>query len=648
MKTLIIAINSKYIHSSLAPWYLKTACGENCGAVEVLEFSINDEINKILGAIFKQKPDVAAFSCYIWNIEYVLKLSEALKAVLPDCKLVLGGPEVSYQPVKMMETYPWINYILAGEGEESFPALVEMLKVLKEGSRTYLNLNTIINKNTNTNTNTKININTNDKDLNKEETFNQFLLDDNLYKLLSNISGITYRQNNEIKTDNKFNLIANLDSIPSPYTAEMLERASGKLVYFEASRGCPFSCSYCISSTFQGVRYFSFERVKEDLDKLINFGVKKIKFVDRTFNSNKARAKEIVKYILENHGESTFHFEVAGDLFDDELIELLASAPKGLIQLEIGVQSFNDKTLTTVNRKTDLVKLQKNVRELLGFANMHIHLDLIAGLPFEDFESFKESFNKVIALKPHQLQLGFLKLLKGSDIEKNAQSFGYKHRSFPPYEVLENNFMSYDEMLLLKDVEELVERYYNSGRFTKTLEIIMKHLSEDTAFDFFFKFANWSRKSGYLDRSISHRECFVIIYKFLSDNSEMFSNKIVNGLFRELLVFDFLSSDSSGKLPQSLEVLISNDEFKQFNDVCFTLLANSDFVQKFLPMHVGIPSKQIYKRVKFYRFSKSFMNLLVEDFTEANWGEEVNGLIIFDYSLKNPVTERFSFHVIVN
>jgi radical SAM superfamily enzyme YgiQ (UPF0313 family) len=285
-----------------------------------------------------------------------------------------------------------------------------------------------------------------------------------------------YRDAELIKGNDCFSLIDNLDSIPTPYTEEMLSAAGGRIIYYESTRGCPFSCSYCLSSTFEGVRYFSLERVKKELQKLVNAGVRQIKFVDRTFNANRERAKEIIRFIISLGGTTNFHFEAAADLFDSEMLDILAAAPKGLIQFEIGIQTTNNKTLEAINRRTDLGRVFQNVNKLNSIGNVHIHVDLIAGLPYENMGSFKNSFNEVYALEPHQLQLGFLKLLKGSRIRDESKVYGYVFRDYAPYEVMQNSCISFDEILELKNVEDMVERYYNSGRFNNTLKYVIQIL----------------------------------------------------------------------------------------------------------------------------------------------------------------------------
>ncbi|MDP4095103.1 MAG: radical SAM protein, partial [Bacillota bacterium] len=453
MKTVIAAINSRFIHSSLAAWYLKANCSELCGQVEVAEYTINDITDYILMSLYAKHADVLAFSCYIWNMETVLKLADTVKKVSPGIKIILGGPEVSYESVMMLEKYSFIDFILAGEGEQSLDLLLQ-----------YLNEN---------------------------------------YQGLDEIEGLFYKEEGMlIKGKGGFALVKNLDSLKTPYTEQMLASLDNRIMYYESSRGCPFSCSYCISSTFEGVRYFAMEKVKNQLKCFISRGIPQVKFVDRTFNCHKERAKEIFRFIIDNAASTAFHFEVAADLFDDEMFKILSKAPVGLIQFEIGVQTTNSDCLTAIDRKTDLSSVFKNTAKLIEKGKFHIHLDLIAGLPREDYESFKKSFDEVYRLSPNNLQLGFLKMLKGSRIRKEASEYGYKFREYPPYEVLENKYLSFDSVCELKSIEEVVERYYNKGRFIKTLLYITSGFFS-SAFEFYRSFAQYNIKNGYLERPLA-------------------------------------------------------------------------------------------------------------------------------------------------
>ncbi|ABN54381.1 MAG TPA: B12-binding domain-containing radical SAM protein [Hungateiclostridium thermocellum] len=580
MKTIIIGINSKYIHSSLAAWYLKASCDEQCGEVKVMEFTINDNSEYVLSRIYAEGCDVAAFSCYIWNIGFVLKLAENLKMVLPDVKIILGGPEVSFDPHDILRSNRFVDYVMAGEGEGAFGLLLRSFT---------------------------------DEGINPDA-----------------IEGLSYRKNGEIHASTSFRLVKELDTVPSPYTPEMLEAIGNRIIYFESSRGCPFSCSYCISSTFEGVRYFSMDRVKSDLLTLIDARVKLVKFVDRTFNCNRQRAKEIFSFIIENAKETSFHFEAAADLFDDEMFDILSRAPKGLIQFEIGIQSTNEAALEAIRRKTDLKKVFENIKKLKELGNVHIHVDLIAGLPFEDYNSFLNSFNETYKLYPHQLQLGFLKLLKGSGIRREYQKYGYKFRQYPPYEVLSNAYLSFGDIIKLKKIEELLERYYNSGRFQRTLKYLIEGFFPSPA-AFFEEFSKYYEAAGCYDRSISSRELYTILLDFAS-SLDMEVNLV---LLNEILKFDFLVSDNTNNLPKGLERLYIDN----FGERCFEFLKNRENVEKFLPEFSDTPAKKIYNKVHFEAFRFN-----VADETLAQ--DEDTTVILFDYSQKDSITGHYRFYKI--
>jgi len=585
MKTVIVALNSKYIHSSLAPWYLKAACGDGCGEIIVLEHTINDDLENVLSEVYSLKPDIAAFSCYIWNIGKVLQISENLKKVLPSVKIVLGGPEVSFDAAKIMADNPFIDYVITGEGETSFKSLLAVLKDMKGEPEK---------------------------------------------ALLSSIEGLAYRSCGDIFSNNQYPVIKNLDLLPSPYTDEMLASTSGKVIYFESSRGCPFSCSYCLSSTFEGVRYFSLDRVKNELSKLIKAGVKLIKFVDRTFNCNRARAKEIFRFVIEKGENTLFHFEAAADLFDDEMIEILSKAPSGRIQLEVGIQSTNMQTLAEVNRISNLDRVFNNVLRLRQHGNIHLHLDLIAGLPYEDFSSFKTSFNKVYALRPHNLQLGFLKMLKGSKIRREAHKYSYKFRDYPPYEVLSNSFISFDEIIILKGIEETLERYYNSGRFVRTLEYVISRYF-NSAFSFFYSLYEYCTSRDWLKNQISSRQLYSIFLDYIRTTGAAKEYWLIS----DLLKLDFLASDRSSNLPEG----ISRELPGNFKEWCFDFLKNEENIKKYLPQFVGQPAKQIYKHVHFEHFSY--------DITDIKEGQPVpkkDVIVLFDYTFPDKVTGLFNYY----
>ena len=579
MKTLIIAVNSKFIHSSLAPWYLKASCGNRYGDIRVLEFSINDNPDSIIGTVYAEKPDIAAFSCYIWNLEYVLGLAESLKKVLPELRIILGGPEVSYNAPDIMRSNTFIDCIISGEGEHSFRLL---LCCLKDGS-------------------TRI----------------------------GEIDGVSYREQGVVISNRSRPLIDDLDSIPSPYTHEMLSTLGNRIAYFESSRGCPYSCSYCLSSTFEGVRYFSMERVRQDLAKLINSGARIVKFVDRTFNCSRTRAKEIFRYIA-GIPAGSFHFEVAADLFDEEMLDMLSGMPEGLVQLEIGIQTTNEATLSAVSRKTDVEKAFYNISRLIAAGNIHVHLDLIAGLPLEDFDSFRRSFNDVYDLKPHHLQLGFLKLLRGSRMREEAEEHGYQYNSHPPYEFLYNRYISYEQVLRLKGIEELLEKYYNSGRHASSLEFLIKKFF-GTPFDFYSDFYNFVNETGYIRRAVSARDSYRILLKFahrMADDESFY-------ILKELMKLDFLASDSSGTLPDGLE----RDVIQGFKERCHDFLRDGRNITGYLPEYEGISVKQLYKQVHFEPFRCD----VTGDCADSGVMEPYT-VLLFDYSKKSRVTGLYKYH----
>ncbi|MDD5603809.1 MAG: radical SAM protein, partial [Eubacteriales bacterium] len=441
-KILITAINSSYVHMSPVPWYLNAVCPESA-VTEIAEYTINDCTYKVAADIFRREPDIVTFSCYIWNIAMTEKLTSILKKTIPALTVIWGGPEVSYDCSSQMEKNSGVDYLIAGEGEEAFRRLVSRLTwdilydTMPDGTKEAASAT------------------------NEEEAA---------------MSGIAYRKGSSIKYDGKLNKVEDLDTIPSPYSEKMLATAKGRIVYLESSRGCPFRCSYCISSVDPGVRYFNVDRIIGEIDRLKNCGARQLKFVDRTFNINKERAEKILEAVLNSGYESSFHFEIAGDLPDDKFISLMGRAPNGLIQIEAGVQTLNIKSLELVGRQTDNEKLFRNISKIISKRNIHVHLDLIAALPGDTCESFAESFNEVYKLAPDDLQLGFLKMLKGTRIRKEAGLYKYKYDDEPPYEVFSSASFSYTEIITLKDIEEVLSRYYNSRRFAFSVEYARKKL----------------------------------------------------------------------------------------------------------------------------------------------------------------------------
>lgn len=617
MKTIICAINSKYIHSALSPWYLKAACGNRSGEVLVREYTINDNPEDILKGIYREKADHIAFCCYIWNIGLVLRLCRSMKLVSPDTTIILGGPEVSFDASRLLQEYPEVDYIITGEGELPFSRLLEQLEKgwpagsgLKYPTAKCGQMPTVI-----------------EGLPDKPSPLNHSPLPDD-FEDSDNFAGLVYRnQQGEIK-ENPPQLIGNLDTIPSPYTLEMMGSIGNRIVYYEASRGCPFSCSYCLSSCSEGVRVFSMPRVKEEIGRLISFGVRQIKFVDRTFNCMKSRAKEIFRHIIEESSEGVnFHFEMAADLFDEEMMEILSKANPGLIQFEIGIQTVNRATLSAIHRETDLMKAFRNINRLRAMNNINLHLDLIAGLPYEDMESFRESFDRVYTLEADQLQLGFLKLLKGTAIRRESDNHGYRFSPYPPYEVFSNQYISYDEILELKGIEDLLERYHNSGKFKRTLSYCI-HDTSQSPYGFFKDFAGYAAALGWSFSHASVKTLYGLLMDYMKSLGISDSKCLI---LNEWMKFDYLSWDNTNSLPSCIQRNFSKD----FHDDCFRLLRDEELIRRVLPGYLGMPAKMIMKKVHFELF-----DIDVEKFAESSdfAGYYEKSVVVFDYAVKNPVT----------
>ena len=443
MKVLLTAINAKYIHSNLGVYCLKAYADEmlqhssDRPDIEICEYTINNQMEKILGDLYRRKPDVAAFSCYIWNIAYVRQITADLKKVLPDVKIWLGGPEVSYDARKILEEWPQADGVMIGEGEETFAELLDGGCFLEENG-------------------------------------------------LTKIAGLAFRKQDGSVCITPPRPVMDLSKVPFVY--QDLERFHNRILYYESSRGCPFSCSYCLSSIDKSVRFRDLDLVREELGFFLEHNVPQVKFVDRTFNCKKSHSMAIWQYISDHdNGVTNFHFEIAADLLDQEELELLAKMRPGLIQLEIGVQTTNPVVVKEIRRTMDLDKVARRVAQVNAFCNIHQHLDLIAGLPYEDIESFHRSFNDVYKMEPEQLQLGFLKVLKGSYMEEMKQKYGLLSQSRAPYEVLRTNWLSYEEVIRLKGVEEMVEVYYNSGQFRRTMKCLSQEWGD--AFELYDRLA---------------------------------------------------------------------------------------------------------------------------------------------------------------
>ncbi len=463
MKIVIATLNAKYIHTSLALRYLKAYC-EKDFSVDIAEYTIKDPVMNIVTDLYSRNPDVVGFSCYIWNIEETITVIDMLRKVKPDVKIVLGGPEVSYDTRYWMERLPQVDFIVMGEGEETFHHLLTELR----GEKKY-----------------------------------HFVM------------GLAYRQDDEIRL-NPPRPKMDLDRLPSPHRfPEDLPHLPHRVVYFETSRGCPFQCQFCLSSIESGVRYFSIERTKQDLLYLIENGAKLIKFVDRTFNIKRDYAKEIFQFLIDHHQGCVFQFEITADIMPPDILDFLAKeAPPGIFRFEIGVQSTHDPTNLAVKRRQNFAKLSRTVRKIKEGGKIAQHLDLIAGLPLEDYPTFRKTFNDVFALRPEELQLGFLKMLRGTGLRLQADQYNYTYMERAPYEMLSNDHLSFGDLVRIKRVEDVLEKYWNAHRMDHTLEYLLQHHFA-SPFDFFQEFGDYWEGQGW--QKIGHQleDLFLRLQSFL-------------------------------------------------------------------------------------------------------------------------------------
>ncbi|MEG1509830.1 MAG: DUF4080 domain-containing protein [Clostridia bacterium] len=527
-KVLIVALSSKYVHTLLAPYYLK----ENCSFkdISILQSNINIDENTLLAQILNYNADIIAFSCYIFNIKTVTNLCKILKAQYGKT-ILLGGPEVSFE---YEAHFAYANFIMLGEGEIVFDKLINTL--VNEKAKKELQVETL------------------PKVLRGEDT--------------------------------------NLQTIKSPYTAEYFEAVEGKLAYFEASRGCPYKCSYCMSATME-LRFFDLSYVFCELEKFKHKNIRVLKFIDRTFNAKASFSNAILEYVIKNCDDFpfTFHFEIAPELIDDKMVEILKQSPKGFIQFEIGVQTFNEQALEAINRPFHRAKLLENIAKLTSLGNCHIHTDLIAGLPYEGFESFKNSFNSLYKLNSNQLQLGFLKVLKGSEI-KGKLSEGFVYSATPPYEIESTPVLSANELAILKALENVFDKLYNSQKFENVLKYFM--LSYLSPFDFYLDFANFTAKSSVSTLFDLHQQ-IVAFASYKNMNT---------ALIKDILRFDYSTTNNSRRLPPAISVEFDKNFKKQL------VLKEIDFKEKFcinLNFNpITFEPQQLILQVDYSKFDKVY------------------------------------------
>ncbi|MCR8645632.1 B12-binding domain-containing radical SAM protein [Paenibacillus sp. N1-5-1-14] len=474
MKVVVSTLNAKYIHTSLALRCLKAFCEKDFD-VEIAEYTIKDPVMHIVSELYQKQPTVLGFSCYIWNIEETIKVIQTIKKIMPELKIVLGGPEVSYDTEFWMNRIPEVDFIVFGEGEETLHHLLQEISTTQKYHFVY---------------------------------------------------GLAYRKQDEvILTPGRPKL--DLNDIPSPYRFEEdIPALPNRVVYFETSRGCPFSCQFCLSSIEVGVRYFDIERTKADILYLIDSGAKLIKFVDRTFNIKREYAMEMFEFLIENHRGCVFQFEITADIMRPEVLDYLATnAPPGVFRFEIGVQSTNDDTNALVKRRQNFAKLTRTVTMVKESGKIDQHLDLIAGLPEENYESFRKTFNDVFALGPEELQLGFLKMLRGTGLRADAEKYGYIYMDHAPYEILGNDILPYTDLIRIKRVEDVLEKYWNAHRMDHTLKYLMN--DEFTSpFDFFQQFGDYWETRGW--QKIGHQleDLFIRLHGFLVERGTKGMDKI--------------------------------------------------------------------------------------------------------------------------
>lgn len=590
VKFLLAAINSKYIHMNPAVYSLRTyALGSgalNTGNTEIAiaEYTINQPMDEILGDLYERKPDVIGFSCYIWNWQMTKELMVEVKKLLPQTDIFLGGPEVSYEAEKIMEQYgranaetgngPVIRGIILGEGEKTFCELVEYYAQRKD------------------------------------------------HNLLQDIKGLLL--------DTGYTGVReplSFSEIPFLYEEQRLsgkglQDFQNKIIYYESSRGCPFRCSYCLSSIDRTLRLRDVNRVLLELQFFLDCKVPQVKFIDRTFNCNRAHAMAIWQYLTEHdNGVTNFHFEIAAELITEEELELFRKIRPGLIQLEIGVQTTNPKTLKAIHRSADMAHLSQIVERIRAGRNIHVHLDLIAGLPEEDYESFVHSFNEVYAMKPEQLQLGFLKVLKGTEISLRKEEYGLVHQSIPPYEVLYTKWISYEEIRKLKRVEEMVELYYNSNQFIHTLAALVTQV--ETPFDLYEKLAEHYETHGYFINTPARVKRYDVLFEFacglVPEQKE---------LFRELLTYDFYLRENAKSRPAFCRDLTGDYEvIRQFYE-------QEETAPHYLKEYAQYHARQVMKMTHMEMFHYPVWQQDADEWKQL----EHPVMVLYDYQKRDPLT----------
>ena len=594
MKILLTAVNAKYIHSNPAVYSLRAyADKELIPYLEIAEYTINHRKEEILADIYHRAPEVIAFSCYIWNWDVISTLLTELPKILPETDIWLGGPEVSYSSEELLEKYPMVTGIMVGEGEETFRELAGYYcaSAVSELER-------------------------------KNREFEK-------------IRGIVYCEGSENTLESKIcrtpaRELTDISELPFLYSD--LQSFENRIIYYESSRGCPYRCSYCLSSIDKKVRLRNLDIVKKELQYFLEHKVKQVKFVDRTFNCNHEHAKEIWQYLSEHdNGVTNFHFEIAADIISEEELQILGKMRPGLVQMEIGVQTFNADTLHEIRRTTDMDKLQKAVERIQKGSNIHIHLDLIAGLPYEDYESFTRSFNSVYAMKPQQLQLGFLKVLKGSYLYEKAADYEIQYMDTPPYEVLSTKWISYEELLRLRQVEEMVEVYYNSSQFSYTMPVIQTAFSN--AFMMYLQLADYYREKGYtlMTPARSYRYQVLLYFAMTTKLAEQ------KELLCQLLTFDLYLRENSKSRPDFAK------ELMPYKETIREFYREEEKSRRWLSAYTGYDSRQLGKMTHMEIFDYPVWET---DIAKRIKRLDAPAMVLFDYQSRDALTYEAKYTVV--
>lgn len=595
MKICLTTLNSKYTHTSLALRYIKASLMPLGHEVVLKEYTINTPLYQIIGQLHREKADLILFSSYIWNGAQCTQIAETLSGLNPELMIGFGGPEVSFNAEEVLRQHPYIDFVLRGEGEI---VSYQLVKTLEEG------------------------------------------LD------LDQVKGITFRSGEQIvsTTDPSF---INMNDLAFPY--DDLHEVKDRILYYESSRGCPYNCSYCLSSATKGIRFRDVDLVKQDLSAFMAAGVKQVKFIDRTFNANPKRALELWRLMAElDDGQINFHFEITAELLGTEELEFLRQVRRGLFQFEIGVQTTMPEASEAVNRRLSFEKLKTPVLALQENANIHIHLDLIAGLPYEGYDRFLKSFDDVYSLNPQVLQLGFLKLIKGSAVSKQVDLFGYVYESFAPYEVLASHWISFDQMLRLKDMEEVLEQIHNSKRYVLSLSLVKQYF--ERASELFVKFAEVLRAQNVLDEAMSADKWMYHWYQF--------ALKIVPPKKKDelnvRLILDSLAA--FGKMP--VDGLLTENIWMDAKAVAFEVAKSEAFETAFARLSDLTPKERI-KKIRYLGMNTSTNSILQGIISESGlWhvypnaftlqeDETIDHLAIIDASDRHPVLERYPLHIFI-